>query len=177
MLRDPLERSNVDLEVVVSNLGEQFASYEGFLTAAKGADGNYHFFGRGLLGRLSTSSWTPGKAAAGRVGRRDRAAVGEEEGVEGLDGVDVTPALPSDSEEDRQRRRQEIRDRLRERREARRAERLGKPVSPVEEEPSLAVPGTTKGAAPEPTEEEPLPPEDEPVEGEPLPAEEEPPVE
>ncbi len=173
-LRDPLDRSNVDLELVVSNLGEQLASYESLLTSAKGTDGSYHFYGRGILGRLSASSWSAGKPTASRVGRRDR-AVTDDEAIDGGEGSDVPVLSPSESDDDRQRRRQEIRDRLRERREARRAERLGKPVTPADDEP------TNGAVVPAPVEEPPveeLPPaEEEPIDEEPPPVDEEDPVE
>jgi type II secretion system protein N len=172
-LRDPFERSNVDVEVVLSGLGSEFQAYEGFLSAAKGTDGNYHFFCRGIASRLSVASCSPGKPSASRLGRRT--AADEDPDVEGGDGLEEPVLTPSESDDERAKRRAEIRERLRERREARRAERLGKPTTPVEAEPAPVA------SKPVPDEEEPpvldeLPPDEDPVD-EIGPDDEEPPIE
>lgn len=168
-LRDPIERSNVDIELVLSDLGSELKFVEGTLTSAKGTDGNYHFFGRGVLGRMSSNSFSMGKPGVGRGGRR--AAVAADDGGDGGDDPLLTP---SEGDEDRAKRRQEIKERLRQKREERRAGRAAGKVGPAEDgaEPPPPVKGEDEEPLPpieeveEPVDEEPVegPPDEEPLE-------------
>jgi type II secretion system protein N len=166
-LRDPVERSNVDLEFVLTELGAELKGFEGFLTSAKGPDGAYHFFCRGVLQRMSASSCSAGKP--GISGRATRRAAADDLAEDG-EGVDAGMGDPNETDAERQQRRAELREKLKARREERRAERLGKtpPVVPTKEVDPAPVEPDEEPVVEEPEEpppdEEPLPEEEEPLE-------------
>lgn len=168
-LRDPIERSNVDLEFVVSELGPELRAFEGAMSSAKGTDGDYHFFVRGIAGRLSPASLSMGKPGPARGARRAAMAA---EDPEAGDGGSDEPGVGAagESDEERQNRRQEIRERLKKRREERRAERAAgkEPAGADDPEPTVTPPPVVEPDEPELDEE--------PIEEE-LPIEEEEPLE
>ena len=52
VLRDPLDRSTMEIELTLSDLSEQFSSFEQFMSSAKGSDGAYHYECRGIVTRM-----------------------------------------------------------------------------------------------------------------------------
>lgn len=159
--RDPIDRSNLDVEIVLSNLGPQLAMFEGFMSGAKGSDGSYHFRCDGSVSRFPDIC-EQGEARDRRVSRPSARPA----------STPSTSAGSGETDEDRARSREEIQERIRKRREEREKRRNG-----------TGTPTPTPVADPideEEDEEEPideLPPEElhEPIEE--LPAEEEEPVE
>ncbi len=135
-LRDPVDRSQVDLEFVVTELGPELQAFEMMLAPAKQSDGYYHYALRGMVSRLSAASFQPSRGGSGRVSSGDRPR-----------SRTVTPRperapqeVQPETDEERERRRQEIRERL----EARRREREGQVREPepvdedaIEDDPPL----------------------------------------
>ncbi|MEQ1501480.1 MAG: type II secretion system protein GspN [Myxococcota bacterium] len=115
-LRDPLDRSAIDLTVSLSKLGEQLAPYEAFLSEAKQSDGSYQYSCRGVISRLGAYSCTPGSRSP-RVSSRGASSSGV--------AMPPRPSRADETDEERDKRREELRERLRQRREEREAERPG----------------------------------------------------
>lgn len=112
-LRDPIDRSTVDIELILSDLGEDFKNFETFLKSAEGTDGAYHFQCRGMVSRLrgctpKGSTRSASRRSVDRGSRADRPVA-----------AGATPRTPSAVDDERERRREEIRERLRKRREER----------------------------------------------------------
>lgn len=114
-LRDPVDRSTLDIELVLSDLGEELSAFESFLSSAEGDDGDYHFLCRGMVSRLR--GCTP-KGKSRRSTRRTSSVPTPS----GSASIDRTPSrAPTAVDSERERRREEIRERLRKRREEREA--------------------------------------------------------
>ncbi len=164
-LRDPMDRSSIDLEIVVSNLGDELAAFEGALASAKGSDGSYHYHCRGVVSRLNERSCSAGedRRSATKPRSTRSTVVGADGGAPpatttvGEDGETVTaPREPMDDEE-RAKRREEIRERLRQKRE----ERMGDKGTPTTApSPGAPEPLTEEILDEEPLDEEPLDDED-----------------
>jgi type II secretion system protein N len=140
-LRDPIDRSAVDIQIVLSDLGEALAPFAGFMSAAKESDGNYHYSCRGVLSRLGPNSCTAGErsptTSSSRGSARTPSAVtpgGSSPITPRTTGTTPSPR-EAESDEERERRRDEIRERLRQKREEREAERAAGavPAPPVED--------------------------------------------
>ncbi len=133
-LRDPLDRSTVDVQITLSNLGDDLAAFEGFLASAKGSDGDYHFNCRGMISRLR--GCTAERTASRSRPSRPRAATRRPSSSADRPTAERSSSARSPRERteldaERERRREEIRERLRQRREER--ERLRDPNDDVEE--------------------------------------------
>jgi len=118
-LRDPLDRSLVDLEITVDQLGEQLKMFEGALQAAKHADGRWHYTCKGMLFRLSaTTCMVPVRERApGRTTPSSR-------GGRGVSSPAIPPPRPTTaSDEARKKLRDEQLEKLEERRAQRAADR------------------------------------------------------
>lgn len=147
-LRDPLDRSAIDLTITLSKLGPALSSYEMFLSDAKTSDGTYQYTCRGVISRLSQYSCTSGS----RDRRTSRTpSPSSRSTTSPIVGGDRAP----ETDADRERRREELRERLRQRREERDAERPGAVEPPQMDE------GEGEGEPVDPTDEDPeeLPPE------------------
>jgi hypothetical protein len=112
LLRDPLSRSTLNLELLISNLGPALQPMAGFLGTPH-SDGKYHYQIRGLASRPSMSAARESMTSStGRV-------------TSGASSVDrtspgyVSPTTSAESAEERERRIAEAQERLRQRREQR----------------------------------------------------------
>jgi type II secretion system protein N len=112
LLRDPLSRSTLNLELLVSNLGPALQPMAGFLGTPH-SDGKYHYQIRGLASRPSVFAARESiTSAAGRVSS----------GASSLDRSSpgyVSPTTSAETAEERERRIAEAQERLRQRREQR----------------------------------------------------------
>ena len=118
--RDPIERSTVDIELIVSDLGQELQAFESFMSSAKGSDGAYHYQCRGMLRSMRSCTPKRDRTARARASRRSSSAPDRRPGSLG-EPRSRTPVTPSEVDEERERRREEIRERLRQRREEREA--------------------------------------------------------
>ncbi|HHO50484.1 MAG TPA: type II secretion system protein GspN [Deltaproteobacteria bacterium] len=116
-LRDPIERSNLDLDLVLSDLGPDLKAFEGFMSSAKQSDGSFQWNCRGIVSRISARSCT-----TARVSRRSTPSTVRPPSTRSTRTIpSATPRSATERtelDEERERRRQEIRERLRQRREA-----------------------------------------------------------
>lgn len=131
-LRDPIDRSAVDIQIAMSNLGEVLAPYKGFLSDAAQPDGSYHYSCRGVLSRMGASSCSAGSRER-RVTSRPPSPGSPMSSSPMPRSSSPGNARDAETDEERERRRDEIRERLRQKREEREAERAGTPA-PVREE-------------------------------------------
>ena len=119
-MRDPIDRTGMDLKIVLSNLGGPFQMASGLMGDAKQSDGTFLYTCKGVIARMSARSCSAG----------ERTVTTREPGERPI----RTPRGIDASDPDRERRREEIRERLRQRREERQAERAGAvPVTPPNE--------------------------------------------
>ncbi|MBX2796251.1 MAG: type II secretion system protein GspN [Myxococcales bacterium] len=118
-LRDPLSRSTLDIELIVSDLGDDLKAFEGFMSSAKQSDGAYHYACRGIVSRLR--SCQPVRASARRSTTPRPSPSRTSRGT--ANRGEPRSASSGNMDEERERRRQEIRERLRQRREARERDR------------------------------------------------------
>jgi type II secretion system protein N len=136
-LRDPIDRSAMDIQLIVSDLGEALGPMKNMATAAmadaRQSDGTYLYSCRGVIARLSPYACSAGDR---KVSRSSAARPGSP-------GVSTSPREvdPDNVDLDREKRREEIRERLRQRREEREAQRAAggtpsrtPPVPEAEEE-------------------------------------------
>ncbi|MCB9685869.1 MAG: type II secretion system protein GspN [Alphaproteobacteria bacterium] len=140
-LRDNLERSSIDLQIVVSHLGPELAAFESMMGSAKGSDGGYHFYCRGVVSRLngrSCSSNDRGSANRARPARPSSGPIGADPGSDDLaidgEGEDAQARTPQ-TDDERRRRRDEIRERLRQKREDRTRPELATPAATTPDDP------------------------------------------
>jgi type II secretion system protein N len=134
-LRDPIDRSAMDIQLTVSDIGESLGPMKNMATAAmadaRQADGSYLYSCRGVIARLSPYACS--------AGDRKISGAGPRAGRPGAPGAATSPReVDSDNADpDREKRREEIRERLRQRREEREAQRAsgttGRPTAPVPE--------------------------------------------
>ena len=133
VLRDPLSKSTLNLELLISNLGPALQPMAGFLGTPH-ADGKYHYQIRGLASRPSVSAKRE-SVASSSSGRVTSGASPVDRSNPGY----VSPSTAGETAEDRERRIAEAQERLRQRREQRDAatgdvlSTRGRP--PVEEDP------------------------------------------
>ena len=112
------------------------------MNSAKGSDGAYHFYCRGVLSRLngrSCSSNDRGSASRARPGRPSSTPISSDPGddeVLSLDGEDAPSRAPQ-TDEERRKRRDEIRERLRQKREERTRTDPAIPAPPPADDPNL----------------------------------------
>lgn len=113
-LRDSIERSSIDLEISITELGDQLKAFEGFLSDAKQSDGTFKYACRGVISRLGPTSCTAARArgVSSRIPSTDRPTAIPRSPT----GV---PGGAVETDEERERRREEIRERLRQKREER----------------------------------------------------------
>lgn len=124
-LRDPIDRSTVDLELILSDLGEDLKAFESFLKSAEGSSGSYHYQCRGMITRLRGCSPKSSSRVSNRSGRNRGSARGRT--------PSAAPRTPTAVDAERERRREEIRERLRKRREEREQDRGDEEPDPAEE--------------------------------------------
>ncbi len=115
-LRDPLDRTSINLEIIVSDLGEKLQAFSMMMSSAKHADSKYHYQCRGIVSRLSSCPTPMRERSVSRPTTRPT-----------VRPTAAAPRVPSDagefqkteSDDERAKRREEIRERLRLRREER----------------------------------------------------------
>jgi type II secretion system protein N len=130
-LREPLDRSAIDVTLTLSQLAESLAGYGTFLGSAETSTGTYQYNCRGVISRLNEYSCTAG-------GTRDRSsAAGRVTRPAGARAV-PTPSRDAEGDEERQRRREELRARLQQRREERESQqRPSRPDAMMDDEEPL----------------------------------------